>query len=155
MNTETRPSIDQAVDGIEKLLKLAHDDLSLSFLNFWHGNKLEDKVKSILREYAQKENGALMEQIEHLTAEKSELVMNLEACEKERLEAVRKVVERDGLIIVLNKEIGISRQLIVVLQSYIDSIRGINISVDPVSSNKLVDVIKQYNELLDSYAKTC
>lgn len=149
MSNDTRPSIDQAVDAIEKLTQDAFRSNFVGFNSWWNTSSAGSKAEAILREYAQKENGALMEQIEHLTAEKSELVMNLEACEKERLEAVRKVVERDGLIMRQKTEIDISREFLVSLNNYIKSIRGKDIKWDKEAYAKLQEIEEKYITILE------
>lgn len=61
--------------------------------------------------HAQSNLQAVTEANEMLTAQKDELVINLEACEKERLETLKKVVERDGLIQEQEKALKESRML--------------------------------------------
>lgn len=61
MSTDTpRPSIDQAVDAIEKIARDAYHGHHDIFNAWWRNNKIEDRAKAILREYAQKENQELI-----------------------------------------------------------------------------------------------
>jgi len=54
-----RPAIDQAVDAIETIAFSAYKSDSDTFHVWWIANKVDDRVKGHLREYADKENAEL------------------------------------------------------------------------------------------------